>query len=91
MSIEFDFDPGRNRLAIRGDFTIYHAQETIKQFRGREGIEVDLEGVTEMDGSGLQMVLAAHRDTGARLVAASDPVIGILRLAGLTELLEAAP
>lgn len=88
MAIDFSFDPEGARLAVAGRFTIHHAAEAREQLRGRPGLLLDLTGVEEMDGAGLQLLLAARRDAGARLTAASDAVVEILLLTGATDLLE---
>lgn len=90
MTIEFDYDAGRNRLAVRGELTIYHAAEALAQLQGRAGLALDLAEISEMDAAGLQLLLAGQRDAAMTLAAASDPVGDLLRLAGLAHLLEAA-
>lgn len=88
MAIEFNFDPAGVRLAVSGRFTIHHAGEVRQQLRGRSGVVLDLTGVEEMDGAGLQLLLAARRDLSARVAAASDAVVEVLLLTGATDLLE---
>jgi anti-anti-sigma regulatory factor len=89
MTIEFDYDPADQCLALRGELTIVHAADALAILRSHQGTALDLSGVSEMDGAGLQLLLAARRDAGWRLSAASDPVLGVLALVGLTHLLEA--
>lgn len=91
MTIEFHHDPENNRLAVSGSFTIYHAAEAKAPLLAQRDALLDLSGVEEMDGAGLQLLLLALRDAGARLAAVSDAVADTLRLAGLENLMEARP
>lgn len=88
MAIEFDYKPEQNSLAIRGELTINYAAEAITHLRAHENSGLDLADISELDGAGLQLIIAATRDAGMRLVAASDPVADVLRLVGLTGLME---
>lgn len=88
MAIEFDYNVAQNSLAIRGDLTINYAAEAIAQLRGHENATLDLADVSEIDAAGLQLLLAAVRDAGLRLVNASDAVTNTLLLTGLTGLME---
>ncbi len=88
MTIEFDYDPERKRLAFRGELTINYAADAMAFLRSQGGAELDLSDISEMDGAGLQLLLLAHRDGGLRLVGASESVVDVLRLVGLTSLLE---
>jgi anti-anti-sigma factor len=91
MAIEFYYDAAGNRLAVRGELTIYHAAEAAQQLRGYRDLLVDLSEVSEMDAAGLQLLLAARRDANLQWAALSEPVSDILRLAGLADSLETQP
>jgi anti-sigma B factor antagonist len=88
MAIEFAYDPELNRLVIQGKFTIHHAAEALEHLRDRTNLSLDLAAVEEMDGAGLQLLILTRRDTGMRLVAASEAVVETIRRAGLDALLE---
>ena len=89
MSIGFEYDAKRNRLAVRGELTILHAAEALAHFRDRPGLELDLGEVTEMDGAGLQLLLATERDGGLLVFAYGDAAAEVLHLAGRADLMEA--
>jgi len=89
MAIEFAYDAEQNRLAIRGKLTILHATEARSHLLERSGASLDLAEIDEIDGAGLQLLVAALRDAGMRLVAVSEAVADIVALTGRTELTEA--
>jgi anti-anti-sigma factor len=88
-------------MVIEGEFTIFSAQALKEQllagFDQRQEIALDLSRVTEMDSSGLQLLIAAKREAAARqqslhFCAPSQAVLDILNLCGLSEELgETAP
>jgi anti-sigma B factor antagonist len=89
MTIEFAYDSARNRLVIGGKFTILHVAEVMAQLNARPGADLDLAGVVEFDGAGLQLLLVARRNVGMRLVAISEAVADVVALSGCDELTEA--
>lgn len=89
MAIELDYDPGRHLLVLRGNLTILHVAEAHAQLTAHPDAQLDLAGIVELDAAGLQLLLAAGRDAGMHVVAASDAVDAIVQLTGLSELVEA--
>lgn len=77
-------------LRIEGELTIYRAAELCDALKAAlaaapagADFEVDLSAVTEMDGAGVQLLLATRKTTQAagralRLVAASPAVTEVL-------------
>ena len=62
------------------------------QHRRPAVIDLDLTGVSFMDSTGIQVLVATYTDalaagTALRVVAASDPVLRVLRLTGLLDAL----
>ena len=79
---------------VDGELTIISAVEQNQRLQalltGDSGVEVDLSGVTEIDTSGLQVLLLAKREAerlGVPLVfqSPSEPLRSMLDLTGLTE------
>jgi anti-sigma B factor antagonist len=66
MSTEQDV----RRVSVSGDFTISNAEAIRTQLQeaieSAEDIEVDLTEVAEIDSAGLQIMVAAKREAGAR-------------------------
>lgn len=60
-------EEGLLRLALEGEMTIYRAAEIKQQllpaFDNAGKIEIDLSNVTEIDGSGLQLMLGAKLES----------------------------
>lgn len=84
------------RLELDGELTIYTAHESkerlLDALADGAPLEVGLSGVTDLDTSGLQLLLLARREaervgTPLSLVEAGEPVRAVLALAGLTRLL----
>ena len=78
-----------DRLVLAGDLTIYTAAENhgrlLAHLEARANCDLDLSGVSEMDGAGLQLLLwaaraAEARDARFRLVARSQAVSEVLEL-----------
>lgn len=88
MPLSIDFDATRECLVLQGKLTIHHASEAMNQFRKRPGKHLDLSGIIDIDGAGLQLLLAANRDAGMQLLAVSDDVADVIRLSGRHDLLE---
>lgn len=82
-------------LALDGELTIFRAAELKTLLAGlspRSALELNLEGVAEVDTAGLQLLEAARRAAAAagapfRLRTASPALIDAIRLMGLHELL----
>lgn len=79
---------------VDGELTIISAAEQNQRLQalltGEAALEVDLSGVTEVDTSGLQILLLARREAervGVPLVfhSPSDPLRSALDLTGLSE------
>ena len=87
MSIEIQHDPEQNQLRLNGSLTIYHASEVKAPMLAYHGASLDLSGIEEMDGAGLQLLLLGLRDASLQLVAASEAVLDVLALSGLQHLL----
>ncbi|EGV34067.1 Sulfate transporter/antisigma-factor antagonist STAS [Thiorhodococcus drewsii AZ1] len=81
-------DDEHHRLHLSGPLTIYEVDEVKERLLAQPGVTLDLSGVTECDGSGLQLLMLIHRDAGTRLTAPSDAVTDILHLCGLSHLAE---
>ena len=87
MSIEFHFAPETNCLYVRGDLTIYTIAEAKIAMELHKGIRLDLAKVLEVDGAGLQLLMALKRDAQISIAVASAAVADMLRLTGQTGLL----
>lgn len=83
---------GHCRYAIEGEMTIYRAnelkQELLDRIAGNQEIDVDLSRVTEIDSSGLQLMVlakleAAIRSKVLRFDGHSPAVMDILDLSDL--------
>lgn len=88
MAIKFEYNAENNQLVIHGKLTIHHASQVLKQLRGKKNLALDLSDVSDMDGSGLQLLVAAKRDLGIRLMSANDTVSNVFKLVGLSGMLE---
>lgn len=81
------------QFAIEGEMTIYRAAELkvllSHQLSRAEVIELDLSRVTEMDSSGLQLLVAAkleaaNHDKQLHIVGHSKPVLEVIDLCDLS-------
>jgi len=91
---------GRARLALEGELTIYGAAELQARLIAAladapEGLDIDLAAVTELDSSGVQLLMATHRaarasDRTVTLCAPSDAVRDLLDLFDLASFFEMA-
>lgn len=82
-------------FAVRGEFNIFTAEgnkerllQAIRHAKAPE-IEVDLSDVTEIDSSGLQLMVMAKREAaengkGLRFIGHSAPVLDLIDLCGLS-------
>lgn len=84
---------GRARLALEGELTIYGAAELQARLIAAladapEGLDIDLAAVTELDSSGVQLLMAAHRAARAsgRTVTLCAPSDAVRDLLGLFDL-----
>ena len=87
--------PNDDRLILSGDLTIYTVAETLNRLRPHLGEhptgELDLSGITELDGAGIQLLLwlretARLRGITLRLSAHGpvvDEVLDLLQLGAL--------
>ena len=91
---------GRVRLALEGELTIYGAAELQARLIAAladapEGLDIDLAAVTELDSSGVQLLMATHRaarasDRTVTLCAPSDAVRDLLDLFDLASFFDMA-
>lgn len=81
-------------IAIEGELTVFTAHDHKARLLGAMSpqgeLTVELADVCEFDGAGLQLLLAAHRESVRRggslhLAAPSFPVLAALQLTGLTD------
>lgn len=95
MEIIISADNGIRTVKIEGELNIYSAslikKGLIAELRSGSGLEIDLSGVSEMDTSGLQLLLLAWReaekaDKPFRIVSASQAAQNIIRLYNMVEL-----
>ncbi|MGF1643808.1 MAG: lipid asymmetry maintenance protein MlaB [Thiotrichales bacterium] len=84
MGLNVETDSNQNRLIVEGELTIYHVADAKAALLSLPDATLDLSGITEIDGAGVQMLMLAHRDAGLNLGAVSDTVGEVLRLTGLT-------
>ena len=70
MNVKVEKAGGLTRFLIEGDMTIYHAKELKKcifeNFHGAGAAEFDLNGVSDMDTAGVQLLMLALREGKAR-------------------------
>ncbi len=92
MPVSIEKNGTTSKVAIDGEITIYvvgELKEALQDtFKEAKEIEIDLSQVTEIDGAGLQLLLAAKvltiaRGSQLRLVAHSTPVLNALALSDL--------
>lgn len=91
---------GRARLALEGELTIYGAAELQARLIAAladapEGLDIDLAAVTELDSSGVQLLMATHRaarasDRTVTLCAPSDAVRDLFDLFDLASFFDLA-
>ncbi|MBW7957704.1 MAG: STAS domain-containing protein [Deltaproteobacteria bacterium] len=95
MPVRIEKDGENGSISVEGEMNIYHAQELkdglMRAMDGEDSVSLDLSRVSEMDSSGLQLVLLAWREAdrkGApfRLIGASTPVDDVLSLFDLKKL-----
>jgi anti-anti-sigma factor len=84
---------GARRIALDGELTIYRAAEMkdklAPHLAANDRLEISLAGVTEIDTSGVQLLLLAKRELGARGIAVeltdhSPAVVEAIDLYGLS-------
>lgn len=80
------------RIAISGELNIYRAQELkstlLSPLEFNADTEIDLSGVTEMDGAGLQLLVltkleASRRQVAIHYVAHSPAVVEVIELCNM--------
>lgn len=86
-------DTATKTLSLEGELTIYRAAELKEQLQqawgGAAPLEVDLAGITEVDGAGLQLLILAKREAqrsgkSVRFVGHSPAVLEVIDLANLS-------
>lgn len=59
-------EKGTKTLRLEGELTIYRAaelkDEILKAMAGTASLEIDLSGITEVDGAGLQLLILAKKE-----------------------------
>lgn len=92
MEIMFDAACTPPRLALGGELTIYAAAELkgrlLERLAQSDAVEIDLSRVSDIDTSGLQLLILAKRYAEAKhkdmqLVGHSAPVLALLELYNL--------
>lgn len=90
MSFTREENDGKTRLKVEGSITIYEAaalrEELLACLERDAGLELDLEGVTDCDTAGLQLLYAARKITGEkrlRVACAGPGVLEALQSAGM--------
>jgi anti-anti-sigma factor len=87
-------------IHIAGELTVYHAAEAARDLLARIAapealtgpLALDLDGVTEFDSAGIQVLLVARRAAvaaggGLQLLRPSRPVLDVIETFALTDLL----
>ena len=78
------------RMTIDGELDMAGAAPLLSAFDGvpdGASLELDLRGVSFLDSSGLRTLLASHRQRPTSIVAASDAVARLCKIAGVEFLL----
>ncbi|MBE7415774.1 MAG: STAS domain-containing protein [Deltaproteobacteria bacterium] len=95
MPVRIGKDAENGSISVEGEMNIYFANELkegiMKAVEGKDSVCLDLSRVTEMDSSGLQVLLLAWREADRngvpfRLTGASAQVDDVLRLFDLKRL-----
>ncbi len=92
--MELSSESRDNRLCLhaRGEMTIYHAAalapQLLEALAQSEAVEIDLSGVSELDASGVQLLMLMKREAGAAgkpltLSGHSPVVLEVFELLGL--------
>lgn len=89
MSIQIERTGKAARVTLVGELTIYSVAEIkaglADAMNGTDEVEVDLQGITEMDTAGLQLMLIAKRNPGKDVRFINHPQ-SVLRLVDLANL-----
>lgn len=92
MPVNIENEGSTSKVVIDGEMTIYTAQELKESLQPHlkeaKEIEIDLSQVTEMDGAGLQLMLATKLESIAngsqlRFTAHSNTVLDVLTVTDL--------
>jgi anti-anti-sigma regulatory factor len=86
MAFEMHYDPDAKCLVFSGPFNIYNINEIRAELIVRPDTQLDLTEVEDIDGAGLQALLAHCRDNRQQLHRLSDTVQDTLTLTGLSQL-----
>lgn len=93
MAIQIKQQQGVTYLAIQDDITIYSVNEQkntlYAHLKAAKELQIDLGGVTEIDGAGVQMLMFLKREAKSRniklsLTQHSQPVVEVLELLNLS-------
>jgi len=94
MGIEVNTENGVCHARVEGEMTIYttgeYRETLLEQCHTRQGMELDLANVTEMDISGLQLLVALKKhlngtERGLRLRSPSETVQEVLDVTRMAE------
>lgn len=96
MEISSQYINGVRQVRLSGELTIYAALEAMaplmSALAAEEDLELDLEGISELDSAGVQLLLLARREAELRgcqlsLTRCSPAVKDLVRLYNLSEAL----
>jgi len=85
MSLECHYDDANQQLVLAGELTIYQVAKAKAAMADHAGAILNLAEIEDLDGAGLQLLLAARRDVGMRPGPLSAAAQAVLELAGLGE------
>lgn len=89
MSVNIEYSGQGARMTLSGELTIYSVTQiksALAEAMGRASeVEVDLEGVTEIDTAGLQLMLIVKRHPGSAVRFVNHPS-AVLRLVDFVNL-----
>lgn len=96
IDLVFDESTGSRVLRVAGELTVYHAAKLANDVWRRLGesapLWLDLDGVTQLDSAGVQVLLVARRDAherglALRLLRPSPPVLEVFETLNLGRLI----
>lgn len=99
MEIKLENKDGLCTARISGEMNIYHAnglkQGVIEALASQEPLQIDLSGATELDSTGLQLLLLARREAEKSgktfsVVNASEAAFAVIDLFSVGEYLNCA-
>lgn len=85
MSLECRYDKTAGQLVLAGELTIYRVAEAQAAMAAHAGAFLNLAEIEELDGAGLQLLLAGRRDLALRPGPTSPAVQAVMELAGVAD------